>query len=106
MIDKIMKLVDAGFTKDEISKILNVSHETTTPVPIQEIPPIPPNVPHETQTAPNLEEFSKSVSALTEALAKQTNLIQSMNIMNSSMPKEETVDDIMASIINPTKGGK
>lgn len=89
---EILKLVEAGFTKEEILKL----EPTSTPKP--ETPPSEPE-PHKPQES----DAMLAIRALTEQVTKQAELFNKMAILNSQQPKQETVADIMASIINPTK---
>ena len=78
--DDILTLARAGFTAEQISKISQL-HQLSQPV--QPVQPVQPE-----------NDVAAQIAALTAA-------IQANGIMQSNQPKTETVDDILASIINP-----
>lgn len=77
-IDDIKLLAKAGFTAAQIGALASV--KTPAPAPAAE-PPKP--------TEP-VDETAKLIAAL-----------QANNLIQAEQPKTETVDDILASIINP-----
>ena len=93
--EEIIKLLDAGYTRDEI---LNMKNE---PAPDPE--PEPDNDP-----APDMADV---LTEMRDTFADMRKEFIAMNIMNSSQPpdsSEKTSEEIIANIINPTKkdGGK
>ena len=101
---ELMKLVNAGFTKQEILAItgqLNAEPaKAPDPVPDPEPAKAPDPVPDPTQSA---------IDQLTAQVTKLTTLVQRSNILNSEQPelKQQTAEDIIASIIFPSyKGDK
>lgn len=95
--EEIIKLLDAGYTRDEILEM-----QTETP---EETPP-EENAPSETPE----KAVTEMVSELREAIADMRKEFTAFNIMNSARPEEEkrTSEDIIANIINPSmkKGDK
>ena len=91
--DEVMRLLDAGYTKEEI---LSMNNEPETP------PETPPE-------EPETDDNSVDVSAITDALGQVKETFESfkkemiaMNIMNSRIENpEQSADDILANIINP-----
>ena len=77
-IADVVTLARAGFTADQIARMY------ATPAPVAQVAPAPNN-------------------PVMEQLKLLTNTLQANAILNSNQPKQETVDDILASIINPTK---
>lgn len=75
-IEDILALAKAGFTADQISRFAAISQPQPQPQP-----------------QPN-PDFSSQLAALTAA-------IQANGILGSEQPKQETAEDILASIINP-----
>lgn len=100
-IEKIMKLVDAGFTREEI---LNFAGGKPVENPVEK----PAEKPVE-KPAEKPEEKSNENEALNNILQEMKNVvleIQKANIFRASLPGPgdgDNVDSILASIINPRK---
>ena len=97
--EEIMKLLDAGYSRDEILKM-----ESETPEERQDPTGDPPSKTPE-------EEFSSLVQEMRDAFAEMRKEFTALNIMSSQQPpeQEKTGDEIIASIINPSmkkNGGK
>ena len=94
--DEIIKLLDAGYTREEI---LNMSETEKTP---EEAPADADLQPSE------LPEVTQILDEVKNMFAEMRKEITAMNIMNSrQQPNEErTGEDILASIINPSKKDK
>lgn len=88
--NELLELVRAGFTKAEIAQITKAETKTT-------------------ETAKKVEEEPKQgeqktdpvTTSLEQKFDKLMEKLEASNFMNANQPKEETVDDIIASIINP-----
>ena len=76
-IDDIITLAKAGFTADQISRFAAISQ------PVQPVQPVQQE-----------NDFAAQLAALTAA-------IHANGILGSEQPKQETAEDILASIINP-----
>ena len=77
-VEQIIKMIDAGYTKEEIEKMTQPE-----PEPKQEPEPKPQPKPADDPVLKELQDLKKAVYA--------------MNIMQSSQPpKSESVDDILA----------
>lgn len=99
-LENIFKLLDAGFTHDEIVKLNN----TATPTPTE-----PTNNPNNEETKPNIEEKTKPNNEENETLIKLTSQVESLagivkdlqnqNVKNASTPapEKETVNDAIKS---------
>ena len=93
-IEQIIKLLDAGYTKEDIEKMNQPAAE---PEPQEEKPepapaPAPETKPEEkkTESEPVNNQMLKELQDLKKA-------VYAMNIMNSSQPGQpESVDDILA----------
>ena len=113
---ELMKLVNAGFTKQEILAItgqLNAEPaKAPDPVPEPEPAKAPDPVPEpEPAKAPDPvpDATQSALDQLTAQVTKLTTLVQRSNILNSEQPvlKQQTAEDIVASIIFPSyKGDK
>lgn len=118
-ITDIIALAGAGFTKNDILRIASnqrVQTPTPTPTPAPTQAPTPTQAPVQvpvqapvgaqglSATFPpgygagiyqqNGQDFGNKLDQILGA-------VQSNNMVNSQMPKEETVEDMLASIINP-----
>lgn len=91
----VLALVNAGFTKDEIARMFSAekSYENEQK--------------HEEQK-PEKEEEQKpeqkpenNLSSLEAKFDKFMEIMTQNNFLGANQPKEETVDDIIANIINP-----
>lgn len=85
--NEILTLARAGFTAQQIAALNSVA---TQPAPAQPAQPEPVKPAEDPAMSKLLEELTGIKSS-----------IQNSNITNSSMPKEQSADDILASIINP-----
>ena len=97
--NELLELVRAGFTKAEIAQITKAETKTTEPAKKVE----EEQKQGEQKTDPVTTSLEQKFDMLMEKL-------EASNFMNANQPKEETVDDIIASIINPpqfnNEGGK
>lgn len=99
-LEQIIKLVDAGYTKEEITSLLS---GTTAQAPD------PAELPTELPAEPAGEESKKAGPAadskIDDAIAKLEKLSENMAklaIMNSQQPPKEDIQDYLARIIDPT----
>lgn len=101
-IDSILKLVEAGFSKEEITAM-------TQPAQAQEEEPKPEPAKEEpVKEEPVKEEPAqdKRYEELLSAMNRLTGAIQAGNILNSNNKevKEPSAEDILAEVLSP-KGG-
>lgn len=94
--EEIIKLLDAGYTRDEIITMGN--DETKTPDPDEKTG----DSTGETK-APEETEMSGLVKEMRDAFAEMKKEFTAFNIMASRQPEEKTPEDIIANIINPTR---
>ena len=93
--EEIIKLLDAGYTREEILEMKNEPTPEPDPVPEQDPAPEP-------QPADIMSEVKSMFAEMKKELT-------AMNILNSRQHEDvKTTDDILANIINPTSknGGK
>ena len=83
-VEEVIKLIDAGYSKDEIDKMLQPEPE---PKPDPEPEPKPDPEP---KAEPEIDPVLKELQDLKKA-------VYAMNIMNSAQPEQKSVDDILAS---------
>lgn len=96
-VEQIIKMIDAGYTKEEIEQM-------TKPEPEPEPNPEPKTEPEpkpEPKTEPKPEPVNDPVLKELQDLKKA---VYAMNIMQSSQPpKAESVDDILAKALKEDK---
>lgn len=101
-IDSILKLVEAGFSKEEITAM-------TQPAQAQEEPKPEPAKEEPVKEEPVKEEPAqdKRYEELLSAMNRLTGAIQAGNILNSNNKevKEPSAEDILAEVLSPSKGG-
>lgn len=97
--EDIILLVKAGYTRDQIAA-MQAPAGTPTPAPAPAQAPEPTPAPAEpTPPKPQgLEDLSQMLSA---EFAKLNDAIVKANLQQAQQPPQESVDDILASIINP-----
>ena len=117
----IIRLLDAGYTKEEISAMENVPEqkpveETPTPTPAPEqkpaeakvaVPapaPPPPPPPTPPPAPPSMADVMHQIAKLTASI--QANALANTNIPNGADPRNGlTGENALAEIIRPTFGG-
>ena len=82
-VEEVIKLIDAGYSKEEIDKMLQPEPE---PKPDPEAEPKPDPEP---KAEPDIDPVLKELQDLKKA-------VYAMNIMNSAQPEQKSVDDILA----------
>lgn len=96
--DEIIKLLDAGYSREEILSM----NEEPTPEPSPEPTPEPTPEP----SGSNENETTDLVKEMRDALSEMKKEFIAFNIMSSRQPEEKTPEDIIANIINPTRKKK
>lgn len=92
--EDIILLVKAGYTRDQIAAMQAPADPQAAPAPAE--PPKP--TPAEPTKPQGIEDLSQMLAA---EFAKLNAAITASNIANAQQPPQESVDDILASIINP-----
>ena len=98
---EIIKLLDAGYTRDEI-------------LAMKDEPKTEESKTEESKTEESKTEESKTeetgmsdlVKEMRDAFSEMRKEFTAMNIMSSRQPEEKTPEDIIANIINPTRKKK
>lgn len=104
-IDDLMKLINAGFTKDDITALVNTGstpEQETQPDAIPEQAAPVQEAPEEAKPAEETQPAQDDrISKLETKLDYLVNRFNYMQVQNSSQPdvKTETVDDILRSIV-------
>lgn len=107
----VMKLVDAGYTRDEINIMLPDIDDQPTPAPKhedgQDPKEDPQPKPQPEPVAPSdptdiMAEYAKRLqNSLNDFTTKIQDAIHRVNIDSSEQPTSETADDVIAHIIAP-----
>lgn len=92
--EDIILLVKAGYTRDQIAAMQAPAEPPTPPAPAE--PPAPP-----TPTDPKPQGIEDISQMLAAEFAKLNDAIVKANLQQAQQPPQESVDDILASIINP-----
>ena len=86
-VEEVIKLIDAGYSKDEIDKMLQPEPDPEPKTePKKEPDPEPKTEP---KKEPEVDPVLKELQDLKKA-------VYAMNIMNSAQPEQKSVDDILA----------
>ena len=93
---EIIKLLDAGYTREEILAMKNE--------PKPEEPK--PEEPKPEEPKPEENGMSDLVKEMRDAFSEMRKEFTAFNIMSSRQPEEKTPEDIIANIINPTRKKK
>ena len=93
---EIIKLLDAGYTRDEI---LAMKEEPKPEEP-------KPEEPKPEEPKPEENGMSELVKEMRDAFSEMRKEFTAFNIMSSRQPEEKTPEDIIANIINPTRKKK
>lgn len=109
--EDIILLVKAGYTRDQIAAMQTPAPEPApapapTPAPAPEPTPAPTPVPEPapaptpapTPAVQGIDDLSKMLAT---EFAKLNDAIVKANLQQAQQPPQESVDDILASIINP-----
>lgn len=91
--EDIILLVKAGYTRDQIAAM-----QAPAPTPAPEPAPEPTPAPAPTPAVQGIEDLSQMLAA---EFAKLNDAIVKANLQQAQQPPQESVDDILASIINP-----
>ena len=106
--EDILKLVEAGFSKDEIIALNDPVEPKPEPVKELTVDPEPEQTQEPQQApAPAEDPNAKRYDELLQAVQKLTGAIQAGNILNSNNRAEETktAEQIMAEVLLPQKRG-
>lgn len=104
--EELLMLVKAGYTKEEINAM-------TAPAPAEEPKEEPAPAPAEEpkETPAEVSEFAEMRRQFAEMNKEISNIVkglQKMNVANARQgePTNNTVDDILKNMLNPSGGGK
>ena len=95
--EDIILLVKAGYTRDQIAA-MQAPAPTPSPAPAPAPEPAPAPAEPEPPKPQGIEDLSQMLAA---EFAKLNDAIVKANLQQAQQPPQESVDDILASIINP-----
>ena len=98
--EDIILLVKAGYTRDQIAA-MQAPAEPPAPTPAPAPAPEPTPAPAEPQAQPKPQGIEDLSQMLAAEFAKLNDAIVKANLQQAQQPPQESVDDILASIINP-----
>lgn len=94
--DDILTLARAGFTADQIAALASINAPAPQPAPAPAPAPAQQPAPAPAPQPDHVAEILTKLGVLTDA-------IQSNGILGSNQPPAQTPDDILATIIAPSK---
>lgn len=98
--EDIILLVKAGYTRDQIAA-MQAPAPTPAPAPAPEPTPAPAPEPTPAPAPPKPQGIEDLSQMLAAEFAKLNDAIVKANLQQAQQPPQESVDDILASIINP-----
>ena len=123
-VESILKLIDNGFSHDEIMALTSTAPGTSLAAPEPVPEPVPAEPPAEVPVAvaepvavpepvptpvpAQVQQEGPTLADIQKGIANLVHLVQAGNIQNSRMPEADkmSLEDVMAEIINPTGGKK
>ena len=115
-LDQLFKLLDAGFTKEDILKLTETKaseEPAQTPPSEPETEPEkgqndPADLPGKTEDTDKIRELQNNVNTLQASLDKLTNAIvmKNLNQTTAETTQEQSLSDILAKVIAPPKKEK
>ena len=96
----VILLVKAGYTRDQIAAMQAPKDPPAPPAPPKPAEPPAPPKPEE-QAPPKPQGIENLSQMLAAEFAKLNDAIVKANLQQAQQPPQESVDDILASIINP-----
>ena len=103
-LEQITKLIDAGYTKEEIAALFTQEAQPQAQAETQ--PQAQPQTQPQAQPQAQPQQLT-GFEKLDEAIAKMDKLadgIAKIAIMNSNQPPQQSTNDFLAQIINPRLG--
>ena len=99
--EDIILLVKAGYTRDQIAAMQAPPAPAEPPAPPAPAEPPAPPAPAEPTAPPKPQGIEDLSQMLAAEFAKLNDAIVKANLQQAQQPPQESVDDILASIINP-----
>ena len=102
-LDDIIALCKAGYTNDDLAKLMTLDSAAPTAPVSAPAAPAAPAAPVAPATPAPAGQDDNGIIAAINALGAQ---IKTMNIAATEQPKPQTAEDVLASIILPPKVGE
>ena len=99
-IQDILDLAKAGYTKDDIAKLTQAADPQPDPEKKAQADP-PEKAPESPAPAPAGDPAMTAMQAQIDALKQMMQINNMLTVNQQNTPKQRTVDDIFAEIINP-----
>ena len=99
--EDIILLVKAGYTRDQIAAMQAQNVPAPEPAPAPTPEPVPTPTPEPAPAIQPGNDLTGLTQMLTAEFAKLNDAIVRANLQQAQQPPQESVDDILASIINP-----
>ena len=96
IISEISKLIDAGFTKDDIKQFYDFKSKDSEPE----------TKPKDEPKKETEKETKSDFDSLTSQITEITKLLQASNIIKDEQPKPRTIDDIFESMFADERDDK
>ena len=96
IISEISKLIDAGFTKDDIKQFYDFKSKDSEPE----------TKPKDEPKKETEKETKSDFDSLTSQITEITKLLQTSNIIKDEQPKPRTIDDIFESMFADERDDK
>ena len=109
-VSDILTLAKAGFTAEQIGKLMQISAPAPAPAPAQAPAPAPAPAPAQAPApapAPAQDNTQAQFDKVFQKIADLTGIVQRGNIANARQPDSQplTAEDVLAEIIRPCNGG-
>lgn len=101
-VSDILTLAKAGFTAEQIGKLMQISAPAPAPAPAPAQAPAPAPEP-----APAPDNTQEQFDKVFKQIADLAGIVQRGNIANARQPDSQplTAEDVLAEIIRPCNGG-
>lgn len=109
-VSDILTLAKAGFTAEQIGKLMQIGAPAPAPAPAQALAPAPAPAQAPAQApapAPAPDNTQAQFDKVFQQIADLTGIVQRGNIANARQPESKplTAEDVLAEIIRPCNGG-
>ena len=102
-LDNIFKLLDAGYTKEEINQLLNPANEDDAPTDNKAVDDKASDDVAVNNQVVGYDKLAEAIDGLNAKIKELDTSIKKGNILGNliNAPKEPTAEDVLASILTP-----
>ena len=102
-LDNIFKLLDAGYTKEEINQLLNPANEDDAPTDNKAVDDKASDDVAVNNQVVGYDKLAEAIDGLNAKIKELDTSIKKGNILGNliNVPKEPTAEDVLASILTP-----